>query len=69
MYYDAIAGEGMIKEPVEAARKAEMETFKKHGLCEKVPNKDCLGETSEGPVGVKWVDTNKGDKEKPECGC
>ena len=37
LYYDAISGEVMIKELVEAARKVEMETFKKHGVCQRVP--------------------------------
>ena len=37
LYYDAISGELMIRELVEAARKVEMETFKKHGVYEKVP--------------------------------
>ena len=59
----------MIKELVEAARKVEMETFKKHGLYEKVPIEECWKETGKGPVGVKWVDTNMGDKEKPEYRC
>ncbi len=27
----------MVQELVEAARKVEMETLKKHGVCEKVP--------------------------------
>ncbi len=69
LYYDAISGELMIKELVEAARKAEMETFQKHGVNEKVPIEECWKETGKGPVGVKWVDTNKGDKEKPEYRC
>ena len=59
----------MIKELVEAARKVEMETFKKHGVYEKVPIEECWKETGKGPVGVKWVDANKGDKEKPEYRC
>ena len=50
---------------MEAARKAEMETFKMHDVCEKVPVEVFWRETGKGPVGVKWVDTNKGDKEKP----
>ncbi len=36
-----------------------METFKKHGLYEKVPIEECWKETGKAPVGVKWVDTNK----------
>ena len=43
-----------------------METFKKHGVYEKVPIEECWKETGKGPVGEKWVDANKVDKEKPE---
>ncbi len=66
MYYDAIFGEVTIKGLVEAARKVEMETFKKHGMCDEG---ECWEETGEGPVGFKWGDTRKCDKEKPECRC
>ncbi len=69
MYYDALRGEVMIKELVEAVRKVEMETFKKHGVCEKVPIEECWEDTGKGPVEVKWVDANKGDREKPEYCC
>ncbi len=69
LYHDAISGELMIKELVEAARKVEMETFKKHGVYEKVPIEECWKETGKALVGVKWVDTNMGDKEKPEYRC
>ena len=64
--YDAIFGELMIKEFVEAARKVEMETFKKHGVYEKVPIEERWKETGRAPLGVKLVDTNRGDQEKPE---
>ncbi len=56
----------MIEEFMEAARKVEMETFMKHGMCEKAPIEECWEETGGGPVGVKRVDANKGDTEKPE---
>ncbi len=45
LYYDAVSGEPMVKDLVNAARKVEMETFKKHGVYEKRPMKECvLGE-------------------------
>ena len=37
-YYDAISGELMVKELVEEGREVEIETFRKHGVYEKVPN-------------------------------
>ncbi len=63
---DAASIEVMIKELAEAARKVEIESFKKHGVYEKAPIKECWEKTGKGPVGVEWVGTNKGDKEKPE---
>ncbi len=36
-YYNATSGEVMVKDLVEAARKVEMETLKKHGVYEKAP--------------------------------
>ncbi len=35
----------------------------------RVPIEERWGETGKGPVGVKGVDANKGDKEKPEYHC
>jgi hypothetical protein len=69
LYYDAVCGEAMTKELVESARKVKMEKFKKRGVHEKAPTEECWKETGKGPAGVKWVDTNKGDKEKPEYRC
>ncbi len=69
LYFDAISGELMIKELVEAARNVEMETSKKHGVYEKVPIEECWKEAGKAPVGVKWVDANKDDKEKLEYRC
>ena len=31
-----------------------------------MPIEECWKETGKAPVGVRWVDTNKGDKENPE---
>ncbi len=69
LYYDAISGELMIKELVEEGREVEMETFRQHGVYVKVPIEECWKETGKEPVGVKWVDTNKGDTKKPEYRC
>ncbi len=68
-YHDAISGEAMIKELVDAARKVEMETFRKHGVYEKMPLEECWKNAGKALVGVKRVDTNKGDKANPEYRC
>ena len=46
-----------------------MGTYKKHEVYEKLPIEECWKETGKAPIGVKWVDTNKGDKERPEYRC
>ena len=50
-------GDDLVKE----ARRIEMETFKKHGVYTKVPIEECWRETNKVPIGVKWLDVNKGD--------
>jgi hypothetical protein len=45
LYYDTISGEVMINELVDAARKVEMETFKKYCLYKQVPIEECCEET------------------------
>ena len=66
LYYDAISGEVMIKELVEAARKEKMETFKTQGVYEKVPIEMCWEETGADPIRTRWIDVNKGNAEKPD---
>ncbi len=46
-----------------------METFKKHGVYEKVLLEEHWRVAVKAPVGEKWVDANKGEKEKPEYRC
>ncbi len=65
MSYDAISGEALGGELIREAREAEVETFKKHGVCEKAPTEERWGTAGTGPVGVKWVDASEGDKEIP----
>ncbi len=43
-----------------------MEEFRKHGVHVKVPLSQCRGRTGKEPIGVRWVDVNKGDKVHPE---
>ena len=43
-----------------------MEEFKKKKVYKKVAVQKCWDETGKGPIGVRWVDINKGDKVNPE---
>ncbi len=39
----------MNKDLVKKARRVEIETFKKHGVCEKAKLEECWKETGKGP--------------------
>ncbi len=51
LYCDAISNEEMVEELVDAARKVEMETFKRHGVYEKMPIEECWKSIGKGPGG------------------
>ncbi len=59
MYYDAISGEVLEGERTREARKVHMETFREHGVCEKVPIQERLKNTGKSLAGVKLVDTSR----------
>ena len=44
----------------------EMEEFRKHGVYVKVPIQQCWDRTGKNPIGVRWVDINKGDDRNPK---
>ena len=48
------------------AREEVMKEFRKHDVYSKVPIRECLETTGRKPIGVKWVDVNKGDERRPE---
>ena len=50
---------------VRAARKEEIQYFKEMKVYEKVSIKECWAKTENAPIGVRWVDVNKGDKAHP----
>ncbi len=68
-FSDAMSGEALDGEVITKAREVEMDTYKKHEVCEKVSLEECWRIAGRAPVGVKRVDTSKGDKEKPEHRC
>ena len=41
-----------------------MDEFRKHEVYVKVPIAKCWGKTGKKPIGVRWVDNNKGDQEE-----
>jgi hypothetical protein len=65
-YWDDLSGKPLDKAGVNLARAEEMEEFKRHGVYVKVPITECRQVTGKEPIGVKWIDINKGDDVNPE---
>ena len=55
VFYDAISGEDLGEDLAIAGRRFEVKTFKKHGVCEKRPLKECWEKTGKWTMVVKWV--------------
>jgi hypothetical protein len=65
-YWDDLSGEELDPSLVMAARSEELKEFVKHNVYNKVPISKCWEATGKAPIGVRWVDVNKGDKIHPE---
>ena len=59
--YDDLSGEALDPEKVMAARKLEMEYFKKHNVFTKVPQEECWRVTGGPPIKSRWIDVDKGE--------
>jgi len=65
-YWADVSGKELNPAQVKAARKEEMREFHKHQVCVKVPLAQCWSRTGKKPIGVHWVDINKGDERNPK---
>ncbi len=65
-YWDDMSGEELNSDLVKQARAEEMGEFRKHEVYKKVPINLCWETIGRAPIGVRWVDINKGDKVNPE---
>lgn len=65
-YWDANTGEELPKDLTAAARREELEFMRGWEVWDVVPVSECLQRTGKKPLGGKWVDVNKGDREKPD---
>ena len=65
-YWDDITGKELNPEKVVLARAEEMKEFAKHNVYTKVPLAQCWARTNKRPIGVRWVDINKGDDKNPK---
>lgn len=64
--WDEASGEVLDPKLSTEARGEEIEEFKKHNVYTKVPDHEAWQVTKKGPIGVRWVDVNKGDRVHPE---
>jgi len=63
--WDDVTGAPLKPSLVKEARSKEMEYFNKMGVYKKVCKSRCFEETGKGPIGVRWIDVNKQDEDKP----
>ena len=63
MAFDDQSGAPLKPELMRQARRDEISYFKSMKVYDKVPISQCWQETGKDPIGVRWVDINKGDKE------
>ena len=47
------------------AHQAEIARLTKYNTYVKVPRSECFERTGKAPIGVRWVDVNKGDAKNP----
>ena len=64
-FYDDVTGVQLPYDGVMSARNEEIVEVKKHNVYTKVPIKQCWDRTGKKPIGVRWVDINKGDDKNP----
>ena len=60
--WDDVSGEALDPEKVKEARRAEMCYYSKMGVYRKAPISERFAKTGKAPIGVRWVDVNKGDR-------
>ena len=65
-FWDDMSGKRLDARLIKEARDEEMVEVRKHAVYVKVPLSQCRDETGRAPVGVRWVDVNKGDDTNPE---
>ena len=63
--WDDVSGAELNPELVMKARREEIEYVRKMNLYTKVPISQCYEITKKAPISIRWIDINKGDKERP----
>jgi hypothetical protein len=65
-FWDDLSGKSWRRKESRRRGQERWKSSEKHGVYVKVPLEECWKETGREPIGARWVDINKGDKEKPE---
>ena len=60
--WDDTSGESLDPAAVLAARREEIAYYKEMKAFTKVPISQCIAKTGGRPIGVRWIDINKGDQ-------
>ena len=63
--FDDVTGQALDPALMVQARKDEIEYFRSMGVYEKVDVQECWNVLGKAPIGVHWVDINKGESGKP----
>ena len=63
--WDDVSGKHLDPGGVRKARTDEIDYYRKMGVYIKVPIAECIAKTGQRPIGVRWVDTDKGDRDRP----
>ena len=61
-FYDELSNRRLDNAEVEKARLEELRQVYKFKVYDKVPLQECHDETGKDPIGVRWLDINKGDE-------
>ena len=61
-FYDEVSNRRLDNAEVEKARLEELRQVYKFKVYDKVPIKECYDATGKEPIGVRWLDINKGDE-------
>ena len=67
--WDDVKNESIDAELVRQARAEELAFMKKERVYKKVPIEQCHMTKGGSPTSVRWIDTNKGTKDKPNVRC
>eukprot|EP00971_Amphidinium_carterae_P234169 4646322-Amphidinium_carterae.1 len=64
-YVDDVYGTLLRPELVRDARQLELDWIKSREVYKRVHLKECFERTKKRPISMKWIDTDKGDQERP----